>query len=116
MAEPRSKRTGEHNAEIVKLLTDAASMRERMQALEARVLRLEAELASAKNSARPPAPTSIAPRPSTKRPAGGGPPPLPSPSMMPVIPKQSGRRSVVDISEIAELVESMPPPAPRSKK
>jgi hypothetical protein len=117
MADPRSRKTGEHNPTIIKLLSDAVAMREKLEALEARVLRLEAELATR----------------SSKRPGPAGPPPLPktSPSIvpktagttagttgtsMPALPKTGGRRSIVDISEIAELVESMPPPAPRSKK
>ncbi|MDB4937045.1 MAG: hypothetical protein JWP87_4017 [Labilithrix sp.] len=112
MADPRTRKTGEHNANLVKLIADGVAMRERIEALEARVARLEAELA-----ARPSA---------TKRPAPVGPPPLPkmpsvaprpsSGASMPALPKSSGRRSVVDISEIAELVDSIPPPAPRPRK
>src|SRR5690349_108539 len=121
MAEPRSRRTGEHNQEIIKLLADAVTMRQRLDALENRVLKLEAELTAArKASVRPPTSGAAPPRPASKRPPG--PPPLPpldgaggmSPRMPP-IPKSSGRRSVVDISEIAELVDSVPPPGPRSK-
>jgi hypothetical protein len=96
MAEPKSRKTGEHNALIVKLVADGAAMREQLGALEARVLRLEAELAAARSAKRPP--------------------PLPRLSVPSVAPKSGGRRSVVDISEMAELVESIPPPVPRAKK
>ena len=95
MAEPKSRKTGEHNALIVKLIADGAGMREQIGALEARVSRLEADLAAARPSKRPP--------------------PLPRPSVTSAAAKSGGRRSVVDISELAELVESIPPPIPRAK-
>jgi hypothetical protein len=128
MADPRSRRTGEHNPQIIKLMADAAAMREQIDALEARILRLEAEVATARNAALkaavesaarvPPRPASVAPAPvrPTKRPVG--PPPLPkiTGSMPSVAPRTGGRRSIVDISEIAELVESGPPPSLRPKK
>jgi len=94
MAEPRSRRTGEHNAEIVKLLADAAQMRARLAALETRVEKLEKELASARKAA-PNAPKA--------------------PVVPPPLPKSTGRKSVVDISEIAELVDSLPPPTQPSR-
>jgi hypothetical protein len=107
MAEPRSRRSEEHNQDLTKLLADSAMMRQRLEALEKRVIKLEAELAAARKS-----PT---PRPSKR------PPPLPLvdvpvglPARMPPIPKSSGPKGVVDISEIAELVDSVPPP--RSRK
>lgn len=105
MADLRSRKTGDHNPQIVKLMMEAAAMREQIDGLEARVLRLEAEIASTR--AKP----AVA-RPASRRPAAMGPPPLPK--MMPSMPPKAvgGRRSVVDISEIAELVESVPPPAP----
>jgi hypothetical protein len=119
MADARSRKTGEHNAQLVRLIADAVAMRAQIAALEERVGRLEAEVASAR-----------AARPSKRPPAG--PPPLPKgmPSTMPAMPKMpsipagpssgmpkaGGRRSVVDISEIAELVESIPPPIPRPRK
>lgn len=127
MADPRSRRTGEHNAEVIKLTTDAVAMRERMDALEGRVLRLEAELSTLRASlAKMAAPVavSIAPRPTSKRPGALGPPPLPgsAPARPSLQPRKSipggaggGRRSFVDISDTAELIESIPPPprAPR---
>ena len=86
-------------------------MRQQIEALEARIARLEAASASAASvPAAPVAP--VAARPS-KRPPAHGPPPLP---IVTSIPRPSSRRSVVDISEIAELVESIPPPPPRSRK
>jgi hypothetical protein len=121
MADPRSRRTGEHNPQIVRLMADAAAMREQIDALEARIFRLEAAVAAGrKTAATPPSPSpaSIPPAatPPSKRPAAG-PPPLPKvfptiPTMPAAMNKAGGRRSVVDISEIAELVESIPPPAP----
>ena len=119
MADPRSRRTGEHNAQIVKLMADAAEMRDRIDMLEGRVVRLEEELSSARKSTKSVsiAAAPAAPRPTTKRPSTGGPPPLPQ--MHPAMPppsKSGGRKSIVDISEIAELVESIPPPAPRSRR
>ncbi len=110
---PRSRKTGEHNPQIVRLIADAAAMREQIAALEERVLRLEAEVAAgrARASKRPPP----------------GPPPLPKtmpalPTMPPIsgmaagmttkATTRGGRKSIVDISEIAELVDSIPPPAP----
>jgi hypothetical protein len=123
MAEPRGRKSGEDNVPMAKLIADGAAMREQIDALEARMLRLEAEVATMRKSAAaaqkaprvsiPPA--ANAPRPS-KRPGPLGPPPLPrlTGSMGAV---KGGRRSFVDISDIAELVESMPPPpGPRSKK
>lgn len=89
------RKTGEHNAVIVKLIADGAALREQLAALEARVKKLEGERAA-------------------KRPIG--PPPLPKASTSITPPRPVGRRSVVDISEIAELVDSMPPPPPRSRK
>lgn len=123
MVEPKSRKTGEHtNALILKLMADAAAMREHVDALEGRILRLEAELAALRKSStgaqsmKPPRvsmPPADAPR-TSKRPVG--PPPLPRITGSMGAVKQGGRRSVVDISDIAELVESMPPPAPRPKK
>jgi len=106
MADVRSKRTGEYNAQIVTLMADAASMREHIAALEARIVRLESAAASARKA------TSVAAPPRPAPPVG--PPPLPK--IKPAIPKPVSRRSVVDISEIAELVESIPPPPPRSRR
>lgn len=111
MADARSKRTGEHSSDLVRLATDAAHMRAQLAALESRVASLEAELSTARKS--------VAPRPS-KRPAATGrlvPPPLPPGGgvVMPSGPRSAGRRSIVDISEIAELVESLPPP-PRTPR
>ena len=122
MVEPKSRKTGEHNGNIIKLMADAVAMRAQIDGLEARILRLEAELATLRNTAD--TSTKAPPRASLpvsadslrpgKRGGAGGPPPLPriTGSMGAV----GGRRSFVDISDIAELVESMPPPAPRSKK
>jgi hypothetical protein len=125
MADSRSRKTGEHNAQLVGLMADAVAMRAQIAALEERVARLEAEAAATRGSAR-----------ASKRPPAG-PPPLPPPpkafsGAMPAFPrtpsipsalpgpsagsKPGARRSVVDISEIAELVESIPPPIPRPKK
>lgn len=125
MVEPKSRKTGEHNALIVKLMADGAAMREQIDALEARMLRLEAQVATMRASAAA-APKAAAraaslppeaPRPSpSKRPGAAGPPPLPRLTGSMAAAKPGGRRSFVDISDIAELVESMPPPAPRSKK
>ena len=116
MADVRTRRTGEHNTVIIKLMADARAMQDRVDALEGRMLRLETELASSRKASVKPA-TSAAPRPASRRPAPGGPPPLPPliPGM-PMLPRSVGRKSIVDISEIAELVESVPPPAPRSKR
>jgi hypothetical protein len=121
MADARSRRTGEHDPQLIALMADAASMREAMDALAGRVLRLEAELAALRaGQARPAAAAGVTvpPRPTSKRPAPLGPPPLPAdvaarPSSQPR--KAAGARNVVDISEIAELVDSVPPPprAPR---
>ena len=119
MAEPKTRKTGEHNGNIVKLMADGLAMREQLDALEARILRLEAELATMRKNAaaaekapRASLPPAEPPRPGKR--GASGPPPLPrlTGSMSAV----GGRRSFVDISDIAELVESMPPPAPRSKK
>ncbi len=123
MADPRSRKTSEHNAQLVGLVADAVAMRAQIAALEKRVQRLEAELAAS--------------RVSVNKAPGAGPPPLPKgpqgaaatgaapaiprtaalPKMPAVAPAPAGatsargsRRSVVDISEIAELVDSIPPP------
>jgi hypothetical protein len=122
MADPRSRRTGEHNPQIVGLIADAAAMREHIDALEARILRLEAEVAAGRRIPAATSPATMPPsaaRPSKRPPLG--PPPLPRvPPTVPAMPaampaamsKAGGRRSIVDISEIAELMESIPPPAP----
>ncbi len=117
MADARSRRTGEHSPQLIKLTLDLAAMREQIDALEGRVLRLESELATARaNAASAPAAPAV-PRPTSRRPAPLGPPPLPvMKAAMPSIPaRRVGRRSIVDISEIAELVESIPPP-PRTPR
>lgn len=124
MAEPKSRKTGEHNLLIVKLTVEGAAMREQIDSLEARMLQLEAEVAAmrkdaaAANRAEPRA--SAAPAVATrasKRP-GAGPPPLPglTGSMAALPPVRRMSMNSIDVSEIAELVESMPPPAPRSKR
>jgi hypothetical protein len=119
MAESKSRKTGEHNLLIVKLTTEAAAMREQIDALEARMLRLEAEVAGLRKGAATTKKASIAPPPTGtgKRPGGMGPPPLPrlTGSMAAVQPGRKMSMSI-DVSEIAELVESMPPPGPRSKR
>lgn len=117
MPEPKSRKTGEHNGTLIKLTADGVAMREQLAVLEARILRLEAELATMRNNAaavKTPRASLFpagAPRPEK---TSAGPPPLPRPtgSRSAVAP----RRSFVDISDIAELVESTPPPAPRSRK
>lgn len=139
MAESRTKRTGEHDADVLKLAADSAMMRERLAALEARVAMLEAEVSALRGGAaastatpsRPGSASATIARPSKRPPApsastSGGrmPPPLPPGGGMPVgtsrvaMPPSAkgGRRSVVDISEIAELVESMPPPPHSPRK
>jgi hypothetical protein len=119
MADPRSRRTGEHDPQITKLIADGIAMREQLDSLEARILRLEAEVANARAAASKAAQRpSVAPapaRPSKRVPMA--PPPLPkiTGSMPSVLPRTSGKKNVVDISEIAELLESVPPP-PRSRK
>jgi hypothetical protein len=110
MAEPRSRKTSEHDAQLIRLVADAVAMRAQMAALEQRVQRLEAELAASRagtsGSKRPPA----------------GPPPLPKMPPVPHAPAgavtsvRGSRKSVVDISEIAELVDSVPPPPLRPRK
>ncbi len=120
MAEPKSRKTGEHNGNIVKLMADGIAMRAQIDGLEARILRLEAELANLRQSAAVAENTAPRALPPPEAPRAGKrgsvrPPPLPrmTGSMAAVT---GSRRSFVDISDIAELVESMPPPAPRSKK
>jgi hypothetical protein len=107
MAEPRSRRTGEFNQELVKIRLEAMAMRETIAQLEARVAHLESELSTLRG-ARPSA--GPGPRSSKK------PPPLPAIPNMPPLPRQSSRKSIVDISEIAELIESVPPGPPRPRK
>jgi hypothetical protein len=114
MSDVRARRTGEGSPPLIKVMADAAAMREQIDALEGRVLRLEGELAALRAIvAKLPAPAP-APRTASRRPAGG-PPPLPP---MPEIrdgrasaaPRKASRRSIVDVSETAELIESIPPP------
>lgn len=110
MADARSRKTGEQNPQLIRLIADAVAMRAQLAALEERVLRLEAEVAAGRATR------------GSKRPPTAGPPPLPKGPVMPKMPslpvapasmpKPGGRRSIVDISEIAELVESIPPPMP----
>ena len=124
MSEPRSRKTSEHNSQLIKLVADGVAMRAQIAALEQRVQRLEAELAASRG-ASPEKRAAAGPPPLPKGPHGSGAPPaVPRtaalPKMPPVPPAPTGaaaaargaRRSVVDISEIAELVDSIPPPAP----
>ena len=110
MAEPKSRKTGEHNLLVMKLTAEGVAMREQIDGLEARMLRLEAEVATMRKN------VAVAPR-ASKRP-GAGPPPLPrlTGSMGAVAPARKVSMSSIDVSEIAELVESLPPPVPRSKR
>ena len=117
MSDVRARRTGEGSPPLIKVMADATAMREQIDALEGRVLRLEAELSSlrallAQLGAPAPAPTKI----TTRRPAAG-PPPLPEirEGRASLSPRKASRRSIVDVSETAELLESIPPPprAPR---
>jgi hypothetical protein len=90
MAEARSKKTGEWNVALVGAQAEIASLKKRVEHLESELVAIKTALSRV-----------------PKRP-----PPLPTTVSMP--PKTSARKSVVDISEIAELVESIPPPPPRS--
>jgi hypothetical protein len=130
-----SRKTGEHNADTVKMMADAVAMRERIAALEARVLRLESELTAVLALVGGGAAVSVTARPSKGPPAiprpahaakRGGPPPLPgggaaplpggsAPPARSLAPRAGAKRGDIDISELAELVESIPPPprAPR---
>lgn len=110
MAEPKSRKTGEHNLLVMKLTAEGVAMREQIDGLEARMLRLESEVATMQKN------VAVAPR-ASKRP-GAGPPPLPrlSGSMGAVPQGRKMSMSSIDVSEIAELVESLPPPVPRPKK
>jgi hypothetical protein len=123
-----SRKTGEHNADTVKMMADAVAMRERIVALEARVLRLESELTAVLALVGGGAAVSVTARPSKGPPAvprppntakRGGPPPLPGAGAAPparsLVPRAGAKRGDIDISELAELVESIPPPprAPR---
>ena len=121
MSDVRARRTGEQSPPLVKMMAETTEMRAQIDALEGRVLRLEAELATMRASlAKLTAPATTAPRPS-KRPGAGVPPPLPPMTeilagSVSTAPRKAGsRRSIVDISETAELIESIPPPprAPR---
>ena len=108
----------------IDMVVDTKAMRDRIAALEARVSRLESELAAV--LAQLPPSASAAGRASKGPPAvprvglGSkrpplGPPPLPSGKS--VVPRAVSRKTStdIDISEIAELVDSVPPPprAPR---
>jgi hypothetical protein len=119
MADARKGRTGELNADLVKLAGENSALRERVATLEGRVLRLESELTlvleqlgvriGGRASKGPPATRGQSKRPPV------GPPPLPPTGSKSILPKGSGRKSMIDISEIAELVESLPPP-PRTPR
>jgi hypothetical protein len=121
-----SRKTGEHNADTVKLIADAVAMREQIASLEGRVLRLESELAAVLALVSAGAAVAVRPSkapPGIPRPAHaakrGGPPPLPgvgaAAAGRSIAPRAGAKRGDIDISELAELVESIPPPprAPR---
>ena len=125
MSDVRSRRTGEGSPPLIKVMADTAAMGEQIDVLEGRVLRLEVELASLRAlvvKLGAPAPASApaaVPGRTSRRPAAG-PPPLPPPPEIregraSLSPRKASRRSIVDISETAELIESIPPPprAPR---
>lgn len=125
MSDVRPRRTGEGSPPLIKVMADTAAMGEQIDVLEGRVLRLEVELASlralvVKLGAPAPAPApAVVPGRTSRRPAAG-PPPLPPPPEIregraSLSPRKASRRSIVDISETAELIESIPPPprAPR---
>ena len=119
-------RTGDHS-DMVRLANEASALREQVGTLEERIQRIETELAlvlehvGVRLTIRP---SKLPPGVRTsKRPPRVGPPPLPpieggarSKSIAPKSIAPKGRKSqTIDISEIAELVESLPPPprAPR---
>jgi len=121
MSDVRARRNGEQSPPLVKVMAEASAMREQIDALEGRVLRLESELTALRAElAKLTAASATAPR-SSKRPGPAGPPPLPAtPEVrtagVSLAPRKThSRRSIVDISETAELLESIPPPprAPR---
>ncbi len=118
MAESRGRRTDEFNKDLILLRAELLQMQKKVAALEARVVTLEQALEAARGDA-PVKKKSIKPP---------GPPPIPGmPATMPALPKPGppaksppskgatsiSKRSFVDISEIAELVDSVPPPRTR---
>lgn len=126
-----ARRTDEFNKDVIELRMELAKMRATVTALEERVAVLERDLAAARGGKTPAPPLSSPsgiPRPGAptiKKPTkSAGPPPLPGmPPNMPALPKSAatsskhpGKRSYVDISEIAELVDSVPPPPTRGTR
>src|SRR4051794_7613368 len=106
MADSKSRKTGEQSAVLVKVMADAAAMREHIDGLEARILVLEATVAKLKKGAIEAGAPKV-PR-ASKGPGPFGPPPLPHISgAMNAVKAGVARRSFVDITDVAELVESM---------
>jgi hypothetical protein len=104
MPQPGGRRTGEFNQALVVAQTEITLLKKRVERLEAELAAVKALLEKSSTNA-----------PIVKQPSVG-PPPLPKAASS----KALGRRSVVDISEMAELLDegariSVLPPKPRGK-
>jgi hypothetical protein len=122
-----ARKTDEFNKDVIELRMELAKMRATVTALEERVSILERDLVAARGAkAAPAAPTSMPggiPRPGAAalKKSSKGPPPIPGmPATMPALPKtmskHPGKRSYIDISDVAELVDSVPPPPTRGSR
>ena len=107
MAEGRTRKTGQHDQQLIRALAEASDAKKAVAELTKRVEHLEDELALLRGQ--------MTPLQSTPPPRGGvtekrvAPPPLPpSPKQ-----KTGGSPAFIDISEMAELVESADSIAPQ---
>jgi len=119
MPEGRTRKTGQHDRDLVRALAEANEAKKAVLELTERVEALEDELALLKAKLTPlqtTPPRGAAERVSSTKQDRLAPPPLPR------VPTPSGPRSTkggtpafIDISEMAELVDSSPPPPRRGK-
>jgi len=103
MADGKTRKTGQHDPQLVRALADVADAKELVAELAKRVERLEAEIALLRNQLAP----------GSRR----GPPPLPREEAVPAQgePKRRNTEKFIDVSAIAELVEGQSLPPPRRK-
>jgi hypothetical protein len=107
MAEGRTRKTGQHDQQLIRALAESTEAKRTVAELVRRVEKLEAEVALLRGQLSATIPSTP---PAARR---AGPPPLPpSPSAPPR--RTSGKHQpFIDISEMAELVDpadSIPPP------
>src|SRR5687767_9488403 len=115
MAEGRTRKTGQHDQQLIRALAEAteakravAELTKRLEALEAEMALLRGQLSAIPRGSAPNPAVGSPPREPGKRVV---PPPLPASHAATPGPVRRQSKGYIDISEMAELVnESIPPP------